>query len=175
MKKTAKFLAVLLAVLMMASTFTAFAQTDVSGEKYNYYTDLKFDAFGGARVNEGVTVFEFKLPKYTGSIDGETYAAFSLLQNCEGTDYVLDLISVEAATGNILVGSEGKYYALCTSTGEAMMLQDTPVAIAVVYDDTNGTARYFVNGSLGYVKVGDEILSTASLKVYVSEFYVMAR
>ena len=50
MKKTAKFLAVLLAILMMASTFTAFAQTDVSGEKYNYHSDLKFASYGGAKV-----------------------------------------------------------------------------------------------------------------------------
>ena len=169
MKKTAKFLAVLLAVLMMASTFTAFAQTDLSGA--SYHTDLKFDNYGGAKVNGGVTVFEFKLPKYTGSIEGDRYAAFSLLQNCGGIDYVLDLVSVDKATGNIVIGSAGEYFNLCTSTGEAIVLQDTPANVAVVYDDNNGTARYFVNGSLGYVNVGGEIVSTADLKVFDTEFY----
>lgn len=111
-------------------------------------------------VNGGVSVFELEIPMYTNENTDNFYSAISL-----NKDTVADgLVFVDAKNGTLAVRNGKKFFTLLDKDGSAIALDGTASNIAVVYDDINGTARYYVNGTFAYIKNGTELAPAIELK-----------
>lgn len=116
-----------------------------------------------------VNAIEFTLPKLaTGSANG---AFCDVVKLAKGADANLSLLSVLSSTGELIAGSNGKYYSLCDADGNLLKLSgSTSSKITVVYDDINGDVRYYVNRAPAYLKVGDTPETAVDLAVFDTAF-----
>ena len=111
-------------------------------------------------IDNAVTVFEMALPKYVNSNSAGFYDVVKLTSDIADSG----LFSIQAKTGKVAVAANGKYYPLYTSDGDAVTLGDTPLPVAVVYNDILGKARYFVGGELAYISDGEQLKAAVELK-----------
>ena len=81
------------------------------------------------------------------------------------------LLRVLTSNGELVVGSNGKYYSLCDAEKNILKLSNsTATDFAVVYDDISGNARYYVNKAPAYILVGDDAQAAADVAVYDTTF-----
>ena len=127
----------------------------------------KHGVVSGAAKADTVNVFEFNAP------------ALGVIKNAENTvdlvtfkkEKILPIISADPATGAIIIGNEGKYYSLCDENGNTLALSETETTpVALVYNDIDGTARYFVNKNIAYISKGGEHIPAVDLLVYNTSF-----
>ena len=128
-----------------------------------------------ASVNNKVSVFELEVPKYTNANTDNFYSAVSLNEDTAADG----LVFVDVKNETLAVRNGKKYYTLCDKDGISITLGDKAPVVAVVYDDINGTARYYVNGTFAYIKNGTELApaveldSTSSLKAALESGYAL--
>ena len=115
-----------------------------------------------------INAIEFTLPAVKTNSAGTLNNVVSLTK---GTDSAISLLYAFASTGDLMVESNGKYYSLCDKNGNLLKLSSTEsTPIAIVYDDINGDARYYVNKAPAYIKAGKEFQNSVDLAIADSAF-----
>ncbi len=99
-------------------------------------------------LSDNITVLESNV-KYTANAAGEGVEA--LISYTKG-EAVLDLLYADAVTGALkFMNASGAYETLYDKEGTPIVLSaDTATELAVIYDDINGTVRYYVNENVPY-------------------------
>ena len=133
-----------------ALTATGSCNADVDSIKFSIRSTE--DAFYGNLSDlanaDDVSGISLKLPAFA---IGNRSGLAELASLTKGTS-VNPLIYADKASGALSVAKGGKYYALCTKEGAALKLSANETTdLAVVYNDIEGTARYYVNGQIAYL------------------------
>ena len=120
---------------------------------------------GNSRLDDGISVIELSLKKYTGAEVAARYDAVSILNNGEA----MPLIALDPEDGSIFVGSDGSYYKLYSKKGNEFKLGNDAVPVKVVYDGIGYDARYYINNELAYIMADDgELVPTTDLALFDS-------
>ncbi len=121
-------------------------------------------------INNKVTVFEFNIPNYNNNDAVGRYDVVSLKKQASGVEHILPFISADFLTDNLFIGYASNYYELYDASGIPLTLNSTTTPIAIVYDDINGLARYYVDGKIAYIFVNGEFIPAVDLVVYDYNF-----
>ena len=128
-------------------TTSAFASRE-SGEE-----TMSFVYFGGTdlELDEKVTVLEAQVSATANDVDEIFFVS---------GEKSYSLLSLDGKTGNLYFTKDGTRYNLCDSYGNEYFVGREAIPVVAVYDSTNGTVRYVVNGYLAYYKDGDAVVNT---------------
>ena len=139
----------------------------VSAKSSQVYSDAegKFDS-----VNGKISVIEFDIPAYIPTEGFDSYIAVSLVKKLGIDEHTLPLVLVDPVKKELSIGVSGVYYTLRNTNGKAYKLGDSPVKFAVVYDDINGTARYYIDDVIAYVNITGEISEASNIGIYSYDF-----
>ena len=140
--------------------------SEITGGKF------KFENIQVARtpvsLSDNITVIETEA---TFAAIGTEAGAYESLLSIIRTDAAeqnkkLELLYVDVFTSQLAYKADGNYVLLVDSDGQPITLEaDTAKAINYVYDDINGTVRYFIDGILPYVMEGDSAVILGNVKV----------
>ena len=135
---------------MRALSATGSCYADVESIKYSVKSTESISYGNIADIaNAGeVSEISFKLPTFK----QENRSGLAELVSLTKGNVVNPLVYVDMANGALAATSGGKYYTLCTKSGATLKLSDNETTdIVAVYNDIEGTARYYVNGKIAYV------------------------
>ena len=116
-----------------------------------------------ANINDNVTVIELDVPQYNTAGINESYDVLALTKTSAGKVHQLSLLTVNPLTDNVCVSISGNDYELYNNIGEAYTTDDMPLSVAIVYDDVNGKARYYVNDTIAYINLGGKLTAAVDL------------
>ena len=153
MKKTTAFLAALLAVLMLVSPISAYAE---DGFAYS---------FGGK-----VTVFELEIPRLADGEGQGQFDALTLKKTVGGEEYELPLVTVDRASGAVKIGYATRVYELYGFDKTLVSVKDSSALLTVIYDDYLGCARYYANGEIACIKDYGEFKCAVDLTIFEYDF-----
>lgn len=127
-------------------------------------------AYGDVGVTaeaNALSAYEFNAPKLSVIKNGAKQLDLVVLKKRAN----MAILSAEPSTGALIIGSNGTYYSLCDSKGNIIKLSETKTTpVAIVYNDNNGTARYFINEKIAYVVKDGETVPAVDLPIYNSAF-----
>ena len=131
-------------------------------------------SFNGVALNDRVTSIDITLPKNTSSLVKGSYDALSIEKTVGGAKQTMPLLKVEPNSGNVLVGVAGQFYELVDASGNAYTVGDSGLPVAIVYDDINGMARYYVDGAVAFINLNGEKTVAVDLTTYSYTFTQLA-
>ena len=121
-------------------------------------------------ATDTATVFELDMTFTPDTTQVGVYTPVASL-NRVGADSseTLDFLYVEGSTGALAIKeADGVYQPLYDALGEAIAVGADETSVAVVYDNVNGLARYYINGSIPYY--GESMALANDVSVCNAEF-----
>ena len=121
--------------------------------------------------SDKVTSFAFTAQFAPVGASANSYTALARLERkTDSGSLSYNMFYVNNKTAELCFKDEsGKIVRLCGADGVVYTLEEAK-ELAVVYDDINGDARYYVNGTLAKYQKGEELAFANEIKVYATDF-----
>lgn len=125
--------------------------------------------------NDKVTAIEITIPDLVKSNNyGDVPVVVLEKTDSEGEYHSHNLLLADLKSRELSINIGGNVYKLCDSNGNSYKLSGSATAVAAVYDDINGTVRYFVNKRIAYINLDGTPTLAVDLDIE-NDFYAVAK